>query len=55
MSRCSQCDSKDAPCPDHAETILAELSARFPGRSVVSAQLATSPSSPGIESAWIIR
>jgi hypothetical protein len=40
---------------DHAVTILEELDALLKGRSVVSAQLASSPSSPAIESAWIVR
>ena len=46
---------REAPCPDHALTILEELNALLKGRSVVSAQLGNSPSSPGIESAWILR
>lgn len=45
----------DAPCPDHALTILEELNALLKDRSVASAQLGTAPSSPGIESAWILR
>jgi hypothetical protein len=55
MSRCSQCDAKDDPCGDHAQTILEELTTILKGRSVVSAQLASSPSAPGIASAWIVR
>jgi hypothetical protein len=42
-------------CPVHAATILEELNALLKGRSVVSAQLGNAPSSPGIESAWILR
>jgi len=55
MSRCSRCTVTEAPCPDHALTILEELKTLLKGRSVVSAQLGNAPSSPGIESAWILR
>jgi hypothetical protein len=55
MSRCSRCDTSETACPDHAVTILEELNALLKGRSIVSAQLGSAPSSPAIESAWIVR